>query len=364
MSAQPAGAAEIIDLAQERTARSGRARCVAELPDGRGCRNYAVEDGLCRVHALELLDDPEPSRATPPPPATGSVDLLEGLRDSLDDDGVELLRGLAAFLRRRVTGDYVIDEFGFDADLTEHVLLPLLRPLHRRYWRIRSTGAEHLPGTGGALIVANHAGTLPADALMTRLDVFEHTGRHARELGADLVFATPFVGEYARKTGATLAKGPDADRLLGAGELVAVWPEGFKGLGKPFRERYRLRRFGRGGFVATALRARVPIVPTAIVGSEEIYPLLVDLRAVARVLGLPYFPVTPQLLALPLLGPAALLPLPSRWAIEYGEPLDTSRFGPDAADDPMLVLDLADQVRERIQAMLDRMLQGRTSVFT
>ena len=292
-----------------------------------------------------------------------AVDGLELLRDAADERFIDALRGLVAFLRRRVTGAYEIDEFGFDEDLTTNVLMPLLRPLHRSYWRVTSHGIEHVPDEGGALLVANHAGTLPADALITRLDVFDLTGRHARELGADLVFRTPFVGEFARKTGATLASGDDADRLLSAGELVAVWPEGFKGLGKPWRDRYKLQRFGRGGFVATASRSGVPIIPTAIVGSEEIYPMLFDLRVVARLLGFPYFPVVPQMFALPVLGPFALLPLPSKWIIEYGEPIDTGVLSAGLAEDPMALFDLTDQVRQRIQDMLHRNLMGRRSVF-
>ncbi len=292
-----------------------------------------------------------------------AIDGLELLRDAADDRFLEALRGLVSFLRRRVTGAYEIDDFGFDEDLTTHVLMPLLRPLHRHYWRVTSHGIEHVPSEGGGLLVANHAGTLPADALITRLDVFDLTGRHARELGADLVFRTPFVGELARKTGATLASGDDADRLLSSGELVAVWPEGFKGLGKPWKDRYKLQRFGRGGFVATASRTQVPIIPTAIVGSEEIYPMLFDLRIVARLLGLPYFPVVPQMFALPVLGPFALLPLPSKWVIEYGEPIDPSSLGRDVAEDPMALFALTDQVRERIQQMLYRNLMGRRSVF-
>ena len=292
-----------------------------------------------------------------------AIDGLELLRDAADDRFLEALRGLIGFLRRRVTGTYEIDEFGFDEDLTTQVLMPLLRPMHRHYWRVTSHGIEHVPEEGGALLVANHAGTLPADALITRLDVFDLTGRHARELGADLVFRTPFVGELARKTGATLASGDDADRLLSSGELVAVWPEGFKGLGKPWKDRYKLQRFGRGGFVATASRAQVPIIPTAIVGSEEIYPMLFDLRIVARLLGFPYFPVVPQMFALPVLGPFALLPLPSKWIIEYGDPIDTASFGSELAEDPMALFDLTDQVRERIQQMLHSNLMGRRSVF-
>ncbi len=292
-----------------------------------------------------------------------AIDGLELLRDAADDRFLDALRGLVGFLRRRVTGAYEIDDFGFDEDLTTHVLMPLLRPLHRHYWRVTSHGIEHVPLEGGGLLGANHAGTLPADALITRLDVFDLTGRHARELGADLVFRTPFVGELARKTGATLASGDDADRLLASGELVAVWPEGFKGLGKPWKDRYKLQRFGRGGFIATASRAQVPIIPTAIVGSEEIYPMLFDLRIVARLLGFPYFPVVPQMFALPVLGPFALLPLPSKWVIEYGDPIEPSSFGRDIAEDPMALFDLTDQVRERIQQMLHRNLMGRRSVF-
>ncbi len=339
-----------------------RQRC-QNVIDGRQCRNWAVADGRCRVC---LPPEARPARPEPQPEVTrpsGGVDLLEGLRDALGDDALGLVRDVAAFVRRRLTGDYDIDAFGFDADLTENVLIPLLRPIHRHYWRVSSRGSSNIPTRSGGLLVANHAGTLPADAVMTRLDVYEQTGRHTRELAADLVFRTPFLGPLGRKSGATLASAGDADRLLADGHLVSVWPEGFKGVGKPFKDRYKLQRFGRGGFVATALRNQVPIIPTAIIGSEEIYPLLFNVKLLARALGLPYFPITAQMLALPVLGPAALLPLPSKWSIEYGQPIDTSQWGPEAADDPMVVFELADQVRETIQGMLYRGLMGRRSVF-
>jgi 1-acyl-sn-glycerol-3-phosphate acyltransferase len=353
---------QVISIEEQRAARSRqtRPRCRATTNEGRPCRNYAVVDGYCRVHAPEP-PQPAPAAVEERRPS-GGIELLEGLRDALGDEWLDTIRDVASFLRRRFTGDYEVDEFGFDEDFATNVMLPLLRPLHRHYWRISSHGTEHLPD-GAGLIVANHAGTLPADALMTRLDVFEQTGRHCRELGADLVFRSPVIGHLSRKTGATLAKGDDADRLLERGELVAVWPEGFKGIGKRYRDRYKLQRFGRGGFVATALRAQVPIVPTAIVGSEEIYPLLFDLKPLARILGFPYFPVVAQMFALPVLGPAALLPLPSKWSIEYGEPIDTTAYGPEAAEDPMAVFDLADHVRETIQQMLYRNLMGRRSIF-
>jgi 1-acyl-sn-glycerol-3-phosphate acyltransferase len=380
--------AEIISMAEQRVQReqraarrptapsdpaSSRARCEATTNNGRPCRNYAVVGDRCRVHAVrsdELLARETAAaaraRVADEVQAQGwspAVDALAALRDVAGDQWLDHIREAAGFARRRLTGEYEVDEFGFDEDLTSNVLMPLLRPLHRHYWRVSSHGVEHLPLDSGGLVVANHAGTLPADALITRLDILESTGRHTRELAADLVFRLPFVGPLGRKTGATLASGDDADRLLTSGELVGVWPEGFKGIGKPWKDRYKLQRFGRGGFVATALRAQVPIIPTAIVGSEEIYPLVYDMKLLARLLGLPYFPVVAQMFALPVLGPLALLPLPSKWIIEYGEPIDTTAYGPDAAEDPMAVFDLTDRVRDTIQEMLYRNLMGRRSVF-
>jgi 1-acyl-sn-glycerol-3-phosphate acyltransferase len=265
------------------------------------------------------------------------------------------------FLRRRLTGDYTVDDFGFDPDLTDHVLLPPLRPLYERWFRVEVRGAEQVPSQGGALIVANHSGTIALDALMTQIALHDHhpAHRHLRMLGADLVFQTPFLSALARKAGHTLACMPDAERLLSSGELVGVWPEGFKGIGKPFSERYKLQRFGRGGFVSAALRARVPIIPTAIVGAEETYPKLGNIAPLARLLGLPYFPMTPTF---PWLGPLGMIPLPSRWIIEFGEPVHAEDVA-EEAEDPMAVLELTDTVRERIQQSLYRLLVQRESTF-
>lgn len=277
------------------------------------------------------------------------------------DEWDRRVAGVLAFLRRRLTGEYQVDEFGFDPDLTDNMFAPMLRPLYRKWFRIEVSGLEHLPADGSALVVANHGGTFPLDGLMLTLAVHdEHPAhRHLRLLAADYVFKLPLVGEYARKGGATLACGPDAERLLESGELVGVFPEGFKGVGKPFRERYKLQRFGRGGFVSAALRSAAPIVPVAIVGAEETYPLLGDIKPLARLLGAPYFPVTPTF---PWLGPLGLLPLPSKWLIEFGEPIPTTGAA-KWADDPMAVFNLADQVRETIQESLYRLLLRRSSVW-
>jgi 1-acyl-sn-glycerol-3-phosphate acyltransferase len=272
--------------------------------------------------------------------------------------GDRLAAGLA-WLRRRLTGEYEVDEFGFDPDLTERVFLPALRPLYRHWFRTELTGADRLPADGPALLVANHSGTIALDALMLAVGVHDATGRHLRLLGADFVFRTPVVSELARKGGVTLACHADAERLLRSGQLVGVFPEGVKGVGKLYRDRYRLQRFGRGGFVAAALRTGAPIVPVAIVGAEEIYPRIGDIRPLARLLGIPYFPVTP---AFPWLGPLGMIPLPSKWLIEIGEPIDTREWTGDT-DDPLLVFNLADQVRETIQQALHRLLQRRPDPF-
>ena len=156
----------------------------------------------------------------------------------------------------------------------------MLRPLYKAWFRVEVRGIENIPAEGGGLVVSNHSGTLAFDSLMTQVGVYDETPthRHLRMLGADFVFQTPMVSQIARKSGSTLAANADAERLLSSGELVGVWPEGFKGIGKPFSERYKLQRFGRGGFVASAIRAGVPIIPCSIVGAEEIYPMIGNLR--------------------------------------------------------------------------------------
>ncbi|MGW6279061.1 lysophospholipid acyltransferase family protein [Kribbella sp. NPDC055071] len=282
------------------------------------------------------------------------------VRQLFGEDGERRVAEWLAFLRRRMTGDYELDEFGYDSELTDQVLLPLLRPMVEKWFRVEVRGIENIPADGSALIVANHSGTMPLDGLVTQVIVADHANRPLRTLAADLVFQTPFVGELARKGGGTLASNDDAERLLRQGNLVGVWPEGFKGLGKPFSERYKLQRFGRGGFVSAAMRTGVPIVPCSIVGAEEIYPLVGNIASLARLVGVPYIPVTPFF---PLLGPLGLIPLPSKWLIEFGEPIRTDEFPDGAADDPMLVFNVTDQVRETIQQTLYTLLMQRRSVF-
>ncbi|MFF3575123.1 lysophospholipid acyltransferase family protein [Nocardia jiangxiensis] len=273
------------------------------------------------------------------------------------------VRGTADFARRRLSGDYQLDEFGLDEHLLESVLLPVLRPLAQVWFRVQVNGIENLPESEGALIVANHAGVVALDGLMLQVAVHDHhpKQRALRLLAADLVFDLPIVGELARKAGHTLACPADAERLLRTGELTGVFPEGFQGVGKPYRERYKLQRFGRCGFASAAIKTGVPIIPCSIVGSEEIYPKLADIKPLARQFGLPYFPVTPLFPHLGLLGG---IPLPSKWYIEFGEPITTGAYGPGAAEDPATRFEVANQVRETIQQTLHKRLTSRRNPFT
>ena len=278
-----------------------------------------------------------------------------------NDEPSELARptvAVAEFARRRLTGDYTVDEFGFDPHFTDAVVLPLLRALATAWFRVNVTGIENLPDTGAALVVANHAGVLPIDAMMTTVAVHDNhpAQRPLRLLAGDTVFDTPVLGRAARKAGHTRACTADAHRLLSTGELTAVFPEGYKGLGKRYKDRYKLQRFGRGGFVSAALRTKAPIIPCSIVGSEEIYPMIGDIRVLARLLGLPYFPITPLF---PLTGLIGLIPLPSKWHIEFGEPIPTADFDDRAADDPTVAFEIADHPRETIQQTLYRLLRHR-----
>jgi 1-acyl-sn-glycerol-3-phosphate acyltransferase len=318
--------------------RRGPARCQAITASGRRCRNVAADGAFCRVHQ-------------PPPPA-----------DRIGPLDAESVHEVIRFLGRRLTGQYEIDDFGFDAEITEKVFAPLARPLYRHYWRVEWRDMENVPAEGAALLVGNHSGTLPLDAMVMKFGLLDlHPAhRHVRLLAADLAFRLPIIGPLARKSGATLACDEDATRLLAGGELVGVFPEGYKGVGKGFKNRYRLQRFGRGGFVEIALRTGTPIVPVAIVGSEEIYPMIANARLLARIGGFPYFPITPFF---PWLGPLGLIPLPSKWIIRFGEPIDTTQFGKEAWQDAMLVFELTDRVRDIIQQMLHKNLMERRSVF-
>jgi 1-acyl-sn-glycerol-3-phosphate acyltransferase len=304
-----------------------------------------------------------------------AIAFMRRLRDGLDS-GLELpealTRGATALPRDaretlgrivdRLDGDYAEDEWGFDEEFAG-LVEPFFAFLYESWWRVQVEGAERVPAHGRALLTANHAGILPWDATMISVALLrEHPlPRYARFLVLTWASQLPWVSAALRKMGGVVASPYNAIRLLEQDELVAVFPEGVKGTGKDFKDRYRLQRFGRGGFVEIALRTGAPIVPVAVVGSEEIYPKIGQSRLAARLTGAPFFPITPTF---PLLGPLGVVPLPSKWRIEFCEPIDVTEFGgPGDAEDRRLVFELSERVRDTIQRKLYENLVKRGSAF-
>lgn len=255
-----------------------------------------------------------------------------------------------------------VDEFGLDPEFDRRFAQPLLDFLFRRYFRAEVTGVEHVPAQGRCMVVANHSGTLPLDGAMLRTAVrlAHSSGRDVRWLSEDFLYHLPFAGIFLTRTGAVRACAENAARLLDSERCIVAFPEGVAGIRKLYRDRYRLQRFGRGGFVRLALRSGAPIVPCAIVGAEETGPMLLRDELVARWIGLPYLPITPTF---PWLGPLGLLPAPTRWSLRFGEPLELHDYGPGAADDDLLVARLNEHLRATIQQLVDQGVRRRKSVW-
>ncbi len=266
----------------------------------------------------------------------------------------KLIRGLKV-----KESDEGVDDFGRSSMIADRYR-GVLDFLYKSYFRVETRGLGHLPPAGRALIVANHSGMVPYDSLMIMHAVAtEHSQqRQVRPLVEDFLFHFPYLGTALNRLGGVRACPENAERLLDEEQLVAVFPEGQKGISKLFRDRYQLQRFGRGGFIKLALRKNAPIIPTAVVGAEEIHPTLGRLTLPGKPFGLPYLPLTPTF---PWLGLAGLIPLPSKWFIAFGEPMFiNTEFGPEGAEDRVLVNRLSEQVRAKIQQLLEELLQGPT----
>jgi 1-acyl-sn-glycerol-3-phosphate acyltransferase len=307
-------------------------------------------DGLIQRNIVTEPVEPEPQLTLAPP-------LDEAAQDHVAAEYMARQWGREA-LRSRFEE---VDDFGLDPSF-EAKVRPGLELLYRHYFRVRLEGIENVPSTGRAVIVANHSGTLPLDGAMLRAAIrLDHpSARDLRWLAEDFVFHLPFLGVFLNRIGAVRACPENAERLLEKDALVAVFPEGVQGIKKLFSERYRLQRFGRGGYIRLCLRKRTPLVPCAIIGAEETNPLIYRFEWLAELFRLPYLPVTPTF---PLLGPVGLLPAPTRWTIRFGEPLSFDQYGPEAADDTVLIGRLSERVRASIQSLLDSGLRDRKSVW-
>lgn len=300
--------------------------------------------------------------------------ILQRLRDSLLGDALDLdtWRGIwymvnysmeyqTDLLKRRLTGEYETDEWGLDWEFLEAVR-PFFNFMYKTYWRVQTTGIENIPAEGRALLVVNHSGQLPWDGSMVGLSVLnEHPQqRLVRTLYASWFPTLPFFSAMFVKLGQALATEENGIRLLQQDQLVAVFPEGYKGVGKLFKDRYRLARFGRGGFVRMALKTQAPIIPVSVVGAEETYISLCKVPSIAKLIGFPYFPISPTF---PWLGLLGFVPLPTKWYIDFGEPIPLDGYGPGAANNLMLVSQLTDQVRNVVQEMIYARLAQRKSVI-
>src|SRR5512132_2380777 len=247
--------------------------------------------------------------------------------------------------------EYGVDPYGLDVDFVVAAIAPLLW-LYRKYFRVELTDVEHVPAEGRVLVVSNHSGQLPFDAAMIEVGLLidKDPPRVARALVEKWVPTLPFVSTIFARCGQIVGTPENCRRLLAADEAILVFPEGVRGLNKPFRARYRLQQFGIG-FMRLALESAAPIVPCAVVGAEEQAPALFDLKPVARLLGFPAFPITPTVLP---------FPLPARYQIRFGEPL---RFTGSPDDDDAELERKVGQVEGAVKALLERGLAERKSVY-
>jgi 1-acyl-sn-glycerol-3-phosphate acyltransferase len=265
-------------------------------------------------------------------------------------------------LKRRLSGDYETDPWGLDREILDTVM-PFFNFMYNKYWRVEMDGLDNIPVDGRAMLVSNHSGQLPWDGAMIATGLLHHhpAQRLVRCLYASWFPTLPILSDLLTKCGQVLATEDNGTRLLQSNELVAVFPEGYKGVGKLYKDRYHLARFGRGGFIKMALRGQAPIIPVAVVGAEETYISLHKSDLMAKLTGFPYFPISPTF---PWLGLLGFIPLPTKWYIDFGEPIATDSYGPDAADNLIIVSRLTDQVRAQVQDMINTRLAQRRSVFT
>lgn len=282
--------------------------------------------------------------------SAGALDRLAGmLLTSADEDRLATLNaGL---------GGRAYDEFGLSPRVTRRALA-FFKLLYKYWFRVESSGHAVLPEKEGAILAANHGGLLPFDATMIVVDgvLAGKPPRLVRTVVDRWAGTLPFVNVFYARVGQVVGSRDNVRELLHLKQLVLIFPEGMAGVRKRAAERYVLQPFHLG-FVEESLRHRVPIIPVAVVGADDQAPVLWDLKPLAKLLGLPFFPVTPTF---PLLGPLGLLPYPVRYEIAYGEPFRFyDEYPPESLEDPHAVRYMAEQVRRRIQEMVDQRVLDR-----
>jgi 1-acyl-sn-glycerol-3-phosphate acyltransferase len=294
--------------------------------------------------------------------ASGSSGVSGALRDLVGAFVPLRLRSLQAEVEERLRkipndiNEYGFDPYGFSPEFTRRQALPGVL-LYKYYFRCETFDIERLP-QGAALLIANHAGQLPFDGAMlsTALLLEADPPRIARPMGEYWIPRIPWANVALARGGAMVGTPANCEHMLNNGECVMVFPEGVRGISKPFRQRYQLQRFGLG-FMRLALEADVPIVPVGIVGSEEQQPGIANLKGLGRLLGMPAFPIT---LGFPWLGPAGLLPLPVRYRIYFGQPM---HFSGDYREEDADIEERVEQVRSAMADLLERGLCEREGVF-
>ena len=301
-------------------------------------------DDRAQTARIAESERPEPPDGMIPEPGTQLVPVPG--EDVLDDDR----------LRR---GD--VDRWGRSESVRE-IARTIYDPLYRYWFRAEWEGLEHIPRRGGALLVANHAGAIPADAPAIMHGVETELSRPVYGLAEFLFRDVPVIGTMWARAGGVTAHPENAYRLLhDDGQLVLVFPEGVKGTGKLYRDRYQLRRFGRGGFVEIAMRSGVPVVPIAVVGAEESMPIVWKSARLAKILGVPYVPLTVNMLMFGPLGLVAYFPAKFKFRVlppvHFGVDPDQERYSRSR------VMEEADRIRQQIQDALYDMLRARTSVW-
>ncbi|WP_186646916.1 lysophospholipid acyltransferase family protein [Fluviispira vulneris] len=280
----------------------------------------------------------------------------------------EFFTGLNPFNLRRKYHDFSlrlrseeVDPFGYDP-IFDKFVSPLLNFFYIKYWRVETYGISNIPSDGPALLVGNHSGGLPYDATMLKIAIQRehHMHRDLRFMVEDFLFHFPFLGSLMNRFGGVRASQENAQQLLENNHPVVVFPEGVKGLGKLYRDKYHLARFGRGGFIRLCLRTRSPLIPIAFIGPEEIHPMIAKETAISKMLGLPYTPIT---WTFPWLGPLGAIPLPSKWSIHILPAIDFTNFGPGAEKDRVLVYKMSRMVKEQIQDTIVDKLKNRRSIW-